>query len=60
MCEIEVEQVDHRKPVRHHGEADGHSEGAREQDQVISVDAQGALPESCPQSGPGLCRLPHI
>jgi hypothetical protein len=45
MCEIEVEQVDQRKPVRRYGEGGGHSEGAREQDQVIAVYAQRALPE---------------
>jgi len=60
MCEIEVEQVDQRKPVRHHGEGGGHGEGACEQDQVIGVYAQCALPELCPQSGPGPCRLPDI
>jgi len=56
MSEIEVEKVEQR----HHGEGGGHSEGEREQDQVISVNAQCALPELCPQSGPGLCRLPDI
>ena len=60
MCEIEVEQVDQRKPVRRHGEGGGHSESAREQDQVIAVYAQCALPELCPQNGPGLCCLPDI
>jgi hypothetical protein len=60
MCEIEVEQVDQRKPVRHYSEGGGHGEGEREQDQVIAVNSQCALPELCPQSGPGLCRLQAI
>ena len=60
MCEIEVEQVDQRKPVRQHGEGCTDGEGEREQDQVIAVYAQCALPELCPQSDPGLSRLPAI
>jgi hypothetical protein len=58
--EIVVEQVDQRKPVRQHGEGCGYGESEREQDQVIAVYAQRALPELCPQSCPGLYRLPAI
>jgi hypothetical protein len=60
MCEIEVEQIDQCRSVRHHSEGCGYGEGDREQDQVIAVYAQCALPELCPQSCPGLGRLPAI